>query len=175
MLLVDIGTAFAGFLAVITGISGWRKLQHREHYAGVIAAYSVVPYRIGVRLPLLIGTLECAAAVALLFPATRLHGAIVAAALLAIYAGAMVIALVRGHAGMDCGCGPPWSRQPLAVGHVVRTVALIVCALPVYLAGAGVPVDIGGWARALLIATCLLVLYRVVDFLLTRDALLSDD
>jgi hypothetical protein len=175
MLLVDIGTACAGFLAVITGISGWRKLQHRAHYAGIISAYAVVPYRIGRWLPLLIGALECAAAIGLLFPATRMHGAIVAAGLLAMYAGAMVIALMRGQAGIDCGCGPPWSRQPLGIGHVMRTVALIVCALPVYLAGAGVPVDIAGWMRVLLIVICLLVLYRLVDFLLTRDVLLSDD
>jgi Methylamine utilisation protein MauE len=175
MSLIDIGTACAGFLAVITGISGWRKLRHRSHYAAVIDAYAVLPRCIGVRLPPLIGVLECAAAIALLLPAARMHGAMAAAGLLAIYAGAMVTALIRGHAGIDCGCGPPWSRQPLGIGHVARTVALIVCALPAFLAGAGIPMDIGGWARVGLIAVCLLVLYHVADFLLGRDTLLSDD
>lgn len=73
--------------------------------------------------------LELALAFALLVPATRASAALGAAALLALYAGAMAINLWRGRKDIDCGCAGPAQHQPIHPLLLVRNALLVAVAL----------------------------------------------
>jgi hypothetical protein len=49
--------------------------------------------------------------------------------LLAVYAGAMGINLLRGRRDLDCGCMGPGARSPVGAGLIVRNLILMTAAL----------------------------------------------
>ena len=61
--------------------------------------------------------------------------ALAAAALLVVYAGAMLVNLWRGRRDIDCGCAGPARRQPLGAGLVARNGVLVAAALAAALPG----------------------------------------
>jgi hypothetical protein len=109
------------------------KLRDVEAFADALAAYRILPIGLvepGARaLPIA----EAACALALLAPPTRMAGETAAAILLIVFALAMGVNLLRGRREIDCGCGDPSRRQPLAWSLVVRDLAfataLGACAL----------------------------------------------
>ncbi len=52
-----------------------------------------------------------------------------AAALLALYAGAIAVNLARGRRHLDCGCTGPAMRRPISGWLVVRNLALVAVAV----------------------------------------------
>lgn len=72
--------------------------------------------------------LEAAAALALLPAPTRAAGAALAVLLLAIVTAAVVLALRRGHAGRDCGCGGGGEETPLSWALAARNAVLMALA-----------------------------------------------
>jgi hypothetical protein len=93
--------------------------------------------------------------VALLLPQTRAVAGAGAATLLAAYAGAVLINLLRGRADIDCGCGG--TAQPLSYWLVLRNVLLGGAALLLLATPAARGLGLGD-ALALLPLTLLLVL-----------------
>src|SRR5690349_22091438 len=91
-------------LAVIFGSAGPAKLVARDEFAGVIANYRLLPSPLVAPLAIALPSLEIMAALGLLVPASRPSAALLATALLLLFAAAMAINLVRGRTDIDCGC-----------------------------------------------------------------------
>jgi len=62
-------------------------------------------------------------------PASRSLAALVAAALIALYAAAIGINLWRGRRDIDCGCAGPDQAQPLRPVLLARNAVLVALAL----------------------------------------------
>jgi hypothetical protein len=104
-------------------------LSDRDEFAGIVAAYRIVPVSwaglVGVALP----ALQIAAAMALMVPRVAVLGAWLALLLLLVFTVVMTINLRRGQSEIDCGCGG--IAQRISYALVVRN--LVLCAV---LAGA---------------------------------------
>ena len=55
--------------------------------------------------------------------------ALLAAALMALFAATMVGAILRGRAGAPCACFGAWSHRPLSGAHLVRNAVMILVAI----------------------------------------------
>jgi hypothetical protein len=155
-----------GTVRVILGIllafiflrAAWHKAADLRRFVAQLGAYRLLPERC---LPLLAGVLivlEVYLAFTLPLPGWR-SSALLAAALLSLYALAMSINLVRGRRDLDCGCGgPAGDAQAISWGLVIRNGFLallaLVAALPVATRSWS-PLDVGTASLAG-IAVCLL-------------------
>lgn len=111
-------------LALVLWPAAWHKLRHPVEFEQHLQAYRLLPERalpIGRVLP----WLEWLAG-GLLVAGPRPWGALLAGALLSVYAWAMAINLWRGRV-LDCGCGG--EPQPLSWGLVARNLLMIAMAL----------------------------------------------
>jgi Methylamine utilisation protein MauE len=108
------------------------KLRDVEAFADTLAAYRILPIDLVEPVARILPALEAACALALLAPWTRSAGEFAAAGLLTVFALAMAVNLMRGRRDIDCGCGDPSRRQPLAWSLVTRNLtfaaALVACA-----------------------------------------------
>jgi hypothetical protein len=117
--------------ALLLASAARHKLRDREGFRAALGGYGLLPERsVPLAADLLVAG-ELAIGLALL--ATPRAG-IAAAALLALYAGAVGVNLARGRRHIDCGCGG--APQPLSAWLVARNVVLAAAfaasALPVY-------------------------------------------
>ena len=119
--------ATVGALALILFAAAWHKLSEREVFAGALQAYRLLPAGLASALARVLPSVEIGLGVGVLLPASRQAALLATAALLAVYAGAMTINLVRGRREIDCGCGG--DTHPLSWGLVGRNAVLIGIAL----------------------------------------------
>jgi len=125
---VAVGTV-VGALALVLFAAAWHKLAEPEVFAGALQAYDLLPVSAVVGVARALPLVEVAIGIAMLVPVTR-QGALVAlAALLAVYAAAIAVNLIRGRRQIDCGCGG--DAHPLSWGLVVRNAVLAAAALAV--------------------------------------------
>ena len=116
-------------LALLFVWAASHKLRDVTGFQTALANYDLLPPRwIGPSSILLIGA-ELGVAVGLWLPRLGAAAAFAAAGLLALYAEAIVINLVRGRPDIDCGCAGPARRQAISAGLVLRNVALVGAAL----------------------------------------------
>jgi hypothetical protein len=145
-------------LAFIFLRAAWHKAADTRRFIAQLGAYRLLPEAC---LPLIAGVfilLEVYLAATLPLPGWR-SSALLAAALLALYALAMGINLARGRHDLDCGCGGPASdAQAISWGLVARNGFLALLALV-----AALPVATRSWSPLAVgiaslagIATCLL-------------------
>jgi len=118
-----IGALLAGAFALLFGSAALHKLLQPAVFAAVLRAYRVVPPAL-TRLALLVPLLELAVAVGLLAGAGRAAAAAAGATLLIGYAAALAVNLVRGRRDLNCGCGGPNDRRPIAAWMVWRNLTL---------------------------------------------------
>lgn len=111
--------------AALFGWAAVHKLRARKAFAATLAEYQLVPKGLVAFAAFVLALVELATAAMLLWPDTRLIGAIAGVALLVIYASAIAINLVRGRKDLDCGCG----LQPRVIGGWMVARNLIVAAL----------------------------------------------
>lgn len=116
------------FLALLFLRTAVHKLGDLYRFQGVLADYAILPERTLTAAAVAIPVLEIAASILLIMPTARPLGAMLAVALLALYALAMGIALARGHYLMDCGCGD--APEPVGWLLVARNAALVALAAP---------------------------------------------
>lgn len=114
---IGIGLIFAG--------AGIAKLRHRMLLPGVIANYRLLPAALVVPAAMLLPWAEMLLGAALIVGIRPLP-VLLGVALLALFAAAMAINLVRGRAHISCGCGRPELSQSLSWGLVARN--LLLCA-----------------------------------------------
>ncbi|MBV8684963.1 MAG: DoxX family protein [Caulobacteraceae bacterium] len=99
------------------------KLRDVEAFADALAAYRILPIGLVEVTARALPVAEIVCALALLAPPTCAAGEVAAAALLVVFALAMGVNLLRGRREIDCGCGDPSRRHPLAWSFVVRNLA----------------------------------------------------
>ena len=131
--LFTLETAAALTGALVFARAAAFKLRDVQAFADALAGYRMLPIGLVEPAARVLPAIEIASALALLAPQTRVVGEFVAASLLIVFALAIGVNLLRGRREIDCGCGDPSRRQPLAWSLVVRNVAfagtLAACAL----------------------------------------------
>lgn len=124
-----VGWTLRLFLALLFAGAAWHKLGAPGEFAAAVRAYRLVPEPAVVPVAAVLMPSEVAAAGLLLGPGWYHLGAALAAALLALYAGAVAVNLARGRRDLDCGCAGPGARRPVSSALVVRNVVLLAAAL----------------------------------------------
>ncbi|MGL3820802.1 MauE/DoxX family redox-associated membrane protein [Sphingopyxis sp. R3-92] len=132
-----IGSALIPFLAAMLAVAAAHKLTERGRLAQATAGLLRIDATIAMPLTMAAATIEAAAALALLFPASRPVGALLAALLWAGYGAALYAARRRGDADMDCGCDFGARRQGIGRFSVGRAFALSAAALALLVSPAG--------------------------------------
>jgi hypothetical protein len=124
---LQLGVRLAG--ALLLAGAAWHKLRDREAFRAALADYRLLPAALVPLAAQLVVALEVALAAVLL--ATPRAG-LAAAGLLAGYALAIGVNLLRGRRHIDCGCGG--EPQPLSAWLVARNLVVAavfaVCAAP---------------------------------------------
>ena len=120
-------------LALLFGVAAGHKLADRARFLAVLGNYDLVPAGLVPLAGMAIVAAEAAAALLLTLPPVRAHGACVAVALLAAYALAIAINLLRGRTRIDCGCLGFGRHDRIAWTLVARNLALIALALALLL------------------------------------------
>lgn len=119
----------AGFLVLLFVRAILHKRSGYTEFVGNVRDYRVVPEAAAPAAAAGLLAAEVLAVAGLLLPATRMWAAMLAAALLLAYAGAIALNLARGRHSIDCGCGG--GGQGISRWHVVRNLVLVLFAVPV--------------------------------------------
>lgn len=125
-----IALVLATLLAAIFGAAALHKLLDSAGFGAVLTRYQILPASLIFITALALPLIELAIAVSLLFGPTRVVGGMAGAALLAIYALAMSINLLRGRRDLSCGCG--WG---VSSGHADPTVSMTLVSRNLILVG----------------------------------------
>ncbi len=115
---------FITVLFVHAGISKWLS---PEAYRETVAA--VLGERRAIHAVRLIASVEIGVSAIVLLPVSRGVGLIAACALLAAYAGVMLIQLKQGNTNLRCGCSGPSSDTRISSELIWRNLLLAGCAL----------------------------------------------
>lgn len=105
------------------------KLRDFPSFRVTLADYRLVPWWASGAVASGVAAAETATGAALLSPLARPWGFAAAAGLLALYAAAIAVNLLRGRRDIDCGCLGPAHRTPLGWGLVARNAAFAGLAL----------------------------------------------
>lgn len=134
-------------LALLFAVAAAHKLRDPRGFAAHVAAYALLPAWAAAPSARALAAAELALCVALAWPGTARAAAVVAAGLLAVYAGAIAVNLRRGRRALDCGCG--LSPRPLGRDLLLRNALLVAVAL-----AAALPASprVLGWVDAWTIA-----------------------
>lgn len=116
-------------LALLFVWAASHKLRDREGFRAALVNYALAPQRWLRSVSMLLVGLELSVAVGLCIPGVAATAACAAAGLLALYAGAIGINLIRGRRDIDCGCAGPMRRQPISAALVLRNIVLASAAL----------------------------------------------
>lgn len=122
--------AVALFLAMVLLVAAGHKAREPQRLATATARLSGAGPATAPLLLAMAGTTEVLAALALLLPATRVGGALAAAALWSLYGLAL---LRRRGERLDCGCDLVAREKPVTLAVALRPVALATLALGVAL------------------------------------------
>lgn len=109
-------------LAILFLLAARHKLSAPDRFEAQLAAYRLVPDRMLTPVARLMPWIEIAVALGMLFAVSRPVAGLMAATLLAVYALAMAVNLLRGRSKIDCGCGD--TPQPLSVWLLLRNAVL---------------------------------------------------
>lgn len=129
-LLAVFADSAALFLMAILLVAGVHKLSpaNQNYYRGVLEGYGL-KYHSQLNLAsLVLGVFEVFTAIALLLPASRPLGALLAIALFSVYFVAMAIQLIQGKRDLDCGCAGPLGSTKISPALLLRNAFLIAFA-----------------------------------------------
>jgi len=118
-----VGALLAGAFALLFASAALHKLAALAQFSEVFRAYAVVPAALA-PLAALVPVLELTVGAALLERGSRAGAAAAGIGLLLAYAAAIGINLARGRRDLDCGCGGPHERRPIAPWMVWRNLIL---------------------------------------------------
>jgi len=116
-------------VALLFGAAALHKLADWRRFGLALSGFRLVPAWIVSALAPFLVALECATAVMLPFAATRRAGALLAATLLACYALAIGVNLLRGRTSIDCGCLGAGRRHRIGGWMVIRNLGVAAAAL----------------------------------------------
>ena len=115
-------------LTVIFGLGAWGKFRDLEEFTGIVRNYRLLPEFAIRPVAYMMPALEAAIALTLLAGTAQPYPAMGAIVLLAIFAVAMGINIVRGRRYIDCGCFRTKLKQRLSWWLVVRNGVLMTMA-----------------------------------------------
>jgi hypothetical protein len=121
--LATLASVATGLVCLVLARALLHKLTARAEFAATLAEYHILPARWTAAATVLIALLEALAILAIIAPASRQQGAVLAAMLFVLYSAAMAVNLLRGRDHIDCGCGG--TGQPLSWFLVGRNLLLI--------------------------------------------------
>lgn len=124
-----ISTAAALALSVIFASAASHKLRKPRWFRRQVMEYRLTPVFLTPVIGLGLPVTELLVAIGLLWTTSRPYAASVALSLIAMYALAIGINLLRGRHDMDCGCSGPAMRQPLQPALLLRNFFLGALAL----------------------------------------------
>lgn len=127
LLAAIVASAVSIFIAVLFAHAGISKWLSPEAYRETVAA--VLGERRAIHAVRLIASVEIAVSVIVLLPISRGLGLIAACALLATYAGVMLIQLKQGNTNLRCGCSGPSSDTRISSELIWRNLLLACGAL----------------------------------------------
>lgn len=155
-------------VAVILASAATHKVRAPARFAKQLEDYQLLPKVLLKPIARGLPLVEIGVAFALLVPASRSSAALLAAALLALYAAAIGINLWRGRADIDCGCSGPDQAQPLRPVLLARNSVLVTLALVASIAPQAR--DLGFFDGFVVIAasTVLLLIYAAAEGLLAN-------
>jgi hypothetical protein len=130
------------FLAIVLAVAAGHKLTERARLARATAGLLRLPPAIAAPATMAAAAIEFAAALALLFPASRPAGALLAALLWTGYGAVLLAARRRGDGAIDCGCDFGARRHGIGRFAIARAFALAFAAALLGLFPAGGGVDI---------------------------------
>ena len=116
-------------LGLLLGAAAAHKLRDLAAFRATLADYRLLPSWLTPFASRALVAIEGTTAVALLVPGLGRAGSAAAALLLATYAAAVAINLLRGRRHIDCGCFGPAARRPIHGGLVARNLLLVAGAL----------------------------------------------
>jgi Methylamine utilisation protein MauE len=163
-----IDVALRASLGVLFAAAASHKLREPRRFRATVAEYRLLPATLVTPAALALVGVEITVAAALVTPGWRAAGLLGAAALLALYAGAIAINLARGRRDLDCGCAGPAVRRPISGWLVARNGVLAALALAGLAPAATRPLV---WVDALTIlgsTATLAALYVSVDRMLAN-------
>ncbi len=120
---------FRLLLALVFASAVVHKLARPRSFRAAVADYQMLP---GILVtPVAAGfiVIECVTVIALMVPATALHGSLFACGLLLVYTSAISCNLLRGRTSIDCGCMGPAHVQELNGWLLLRNLPLLAIAL----------------------------------------------
>lgn len=121
-------------LVILLARAAWHKLDRFLETVGFAQGYGLVPDAWAAPIVGALTAAEAAAILALLWPATRPLGGLLAAGLFAGYGLLMAAALRKGRTRIECGCGgAPQIVSGLTLGRnaVLAALGLTIAMLPV--------------------------------------------
>lgn len=160
-----------GALVFAAAVAG--KIRHRHELPGVVANYRLLPESLAATAAWIVVGLECAVVLSLVSGAWLAAGATLAIALLAGFALAMGINLVRGRHEIDCGCFQSGLRQRLSALLLVRNF-LLAALLTALLAAPAADASVLQWVDGLGAGLAGYVLYLVLGELLSLSHLSAE-
>lgn len=116
-------------LALLFLVAATHKLRDVARFRANLADYRVLPAALAAPAAALVLAAELGVAAALAVPAGRETGLAGASVLLAVYAAAIAVNLVRGRRHIDCGCAGPAARRPIGGWLVARNAVVALAAL----------------------------------------------
>lgn len=120
-------------LALLFAFAAGHKLADRGRYLAVFANYHLMPGPLVPWVAAAVVAAEVVAVLLLALPPARALGAYLSAVLLAAYALAIAINLLRGRTRIDCGCFGFGRHDRIAWTMVARNLALVALALALLL------------------------------------------
>lgn len=133
--LIQLPAAF--LLTFVFAHAALPKLGTPDTFEGVVANYRVLPSWLVRPAARGLPVLEIAIAAGLLLAPVRAYAAAGAVALLAVFAAAIAVNVLRGRLDIDCGCFRSETRQGIGWRYVVRNLFLVGVAFALLLPGSG--------------------------------------
>ena len=160
----EISLALRVLVALVFLTAAWGKVRNQLAFQGVVANYRLLPDRLVKPFALLLPPLEALVGAALPLGPASPWPELAAAVLLALFALAISINLLRGRRSIDCGCFQSAHKQTLRWTLVGRNGLLILALGAASSAPAGLP-PAWGAAEGALAGAVLFVLLQSLNIL----------
>ena len=161
-------------LAALFAAACAHKVLSREQWPSIVRQYQLLPEALAGVATLLVPLAEALTAGLLLWPRMRVAGAMLAAALLVLYALAIAINLRRGRASIDCGCFGS-GRSGIAPWMLVRNLVFAALSLALLLPTDARALGLLERATLLVFVATLALLYPVLEIVLQPPPPTFDD